>query len=74
MAIFVLKMKTFSRSGGKSGKRATSAAAYRSGERIHDQRTGATYDHRRRQDVLHKEIVLPKELERSGASPLLRFR
>lgn len=66
MAIFVLRMKTFSRSGGTSGKRATSAAAYRAGERIHDLRSGATYDHRRRQDVLHREIVLPRALERAG--------
>jgi hypothetical protein len=74
MAIFVLRMKTFSRSGGTSGKRATSAAAYRAGERIRDLRTGATYDHRRRQDVLHKEIVLPAALERSGTSHWARDR
>ncbi|HTU56897.1 MAG TPA: MobA/MobL family protein [Polyangiales bacterium] len=61
-------MKTFSRSGGSGGKRATSAAAYRAGERIRDQRTGVTYDHRRRQDVLHREIVLPKALERAGSA------
>ncbi|HEX4050897.1 MAG TPA: MobA/MobL family protein [Steroidobacteraceae bacterium] len=68
MAIFVFRMKTFSRSAGSRGSRATSAAAYRAGERIRDLRSGATYDHRRRQDVLHKEIVLPRALERSGAS------
>jgi hypothetical protein len=67
MAIFVFRMKTFSRSAGSRGSRATSAAAYRSGERIRDLRTGATYDHRGRRDVLHKQIVLPRALERSGA-------
>jgi hypothetical protein len=62
MAIFVFQMKTFSRAAGSRGSRATSAAAYRAGERIRDVRGGATYDHRRRQDVLHKEIVLPAAL------------
>ncbi len=67
MAIYVFQMKTFSRAAGHRGSRATSAAAYRAGERIRDQRTGAIYDHRRRQDVLHKEIVLPAALGRAGA-------
>ncbi len=56
MAVYFLNMKTFGRAGGSS---AASAAAYRAGERIHDERTGRTYDHSERQDVLHKEIVLP---------------
>jgi ATP-dependent exoDNAse (exonuclease V) alpha subunit len=56
MAVYYLNMKTFGRAGGSS---AASAAAYRSGERIRDERTGRTYDHSERQDVLHKEIVLP---------------
>jgi MobA/MobL family len=59
-------MKTFGRSGGKRGSRATSAAAYRAGERIRDDRTGAVYDHHRRRDVLHKEIVLPAAAARAG--------
>ncbi len=58
MAIYFLNMKTFGRSGGSS---AVSAAAYRSGERIRDERTGKTFDHSSRQDVMHKEIVLPSE-------------
>ena len=33
--------------------------AYRAGERIRDERSGRIYDHTSRQDVLHKEIVLP---------------
>jgi ATP-dependent exoDNAse (exonuclease V) alpha subunit len=58
MAVYYLNMKTFGRSGGSS---AASAAAYRAGERIRDERTGKTYDHSERQDVMHKEIVLPSE-------------
>jgi ATP-dependent exoDNAse (exonuclease V) alpha subunit len=49
-------MKTFGRGNGSS---ATSASAYRAGERIRDERTGRTFDHSDRQDVMHKEIVLP---------------
>jgi ATP-dependent exoDNAse (exonuclease V) alpha subunit len=56
MAVYFLNVKTFGRAGGSS---AASAAAYRSGERIRDERTGRTYDHSERQDVLNKEIVLP---------------
>jgi ATP-dependent exoDNAse (exonuclease V) alpha subunit len=58
VAIYFLNIKTFGRSGGSS---AVSAAAYRSGERIHDERAGKTYDHSERQDVMHKEIVLPSQ-------------
>jgi ATP-dependent exoDNAse (exonuclease V) alpha subunit len=58
VAIYFLNMKTFGRGGGSS---AVSVAAYRSGERIRDERTGRTYDHSSRQDVMHKEIVLPAE-------------
>lgn len=56
MAVYYLNMKTFGRAAGSS---AASAAAYRAGERIRDERTGRTYDHSERLDVLHKEIVLP---------------
>jgi ATP-dependent exoDNAse (exonuclease V) alpha subunit len=58
MAIYFLNMKIFGRSGGSS---AASAAAYRAGERIRDERTGKTFDHSDRQDVMHKEIVLPSQ-------------
>jgi ATP-dependent exoDNAse (exonuclease V) alpha subunit len=56
MAVYFLNVKTFGRSDGGS---APSAAAYRAGERIRDERTGRIYDHSGRQDVMHKEIVLP---------------
>jgi ATP-dependent exoDNAse (exonuclease V) alpha subunit len=56
MAVYFLYMKTFGRGNGSS---ATSAIAYRAGERIRDERTGKVFDHSSRQDVLHKEIILP---------------
>ena len=60
MAIYFLSMKVFGRNGGSG---AVSAAAYRSGERIYDERSGRTYDHSVRQDVMNKEIVLPSEFD-----------
>ena len=65
MAVYFLNLKTFGRSGGSS---AVSAAAYRSGERIRDERTGRTYDHQDRQDVMHKEILLPSQFADSSMS------
>jgi ATP-dependent exoDNAse (exonuclease V) alpha subunit len=65
MAVYFLHLKTFGRSGGSS---AVSAAAYRSGERIKDERTGKTYDHTDRQDVMHKEIILPEEFAADAVS------
>jgi ATP-dependent exoDNAse (exonuclease V) alpha subunit len=58
VAVYFLNMKTFGRANGSS---AASAVAYRAGERIRDERTGKTYDHSERQDVMHKEIVLPSK-------------
>jgi ATP-dependent exoDNAse (exonuclease V) alpha subunit len=65
MALYFLNLKTFGRSNGSS---AVSAAAYRSGERIKDDRTGKTYDHTQRQDVMHKEIILPAEFSADAIS------
>lgn len=64
MAIFRLDIQSLGRSSGRS---ATNAAAYRAGERIHDERTGKTYDHTRRTDVLNKELVLPSTF--TGSEP-----
>ena len=58
MAVYFLNLRTFGRSSGSS---AVSAAAYRAGERIRDERSGKTYDHSDRQDVMHKEIILPSQ-------------
>jgi MobA/MobL family len=60
MAIYHLHIKTISRSDGRS---ATGAAAYRSGERIRDERTGKLHNHSRRLDVTHKEIIVSKHIE-----------
>lgn len=45
-----------SRSQGRS---ATAAAAYRSGQRIEDERTGQTFDYTKRSGVLMAEVILP---------------
>ncbi|HVS78388.1 MAG TPA: MobQ family relaxase [Steroidobacteraceae bacterium] len=65
MAIFHLQIKPVTRSAGRT---ATAAAAYRAGERIRDERTGALYNHEKRDDVLHKEIFLPSRLDLSDAA------
>ena len=56
MAIYHLSVKAIGRSAGRS---ATAAAAYRAGVEIADERTGEVHDYRRKQGVLHSEIVLP---------------
>lgn len=60
MAIFQLRITPVAR---RSGRTATAAAAYRAGERIRDERTGALFNHAKREDVLHKEIFLPSKLD-----------
>jgi ATP-dependent exoDNAse (exonuclease V) alpha subunit len=65
VAVYFLNLKTFGRSGGSS---AVSAAAYRSGERLRDERAGRTYDHTDRRDVLYKEILLPGDLTAADMS------
>lgn len=58
MAIYHLSVKTIGRSEGRS---ATAAAAYRSGDRIADKRTGLAHDYTRRGGVEHTEIFLPDQ-------------
>ena len=58
MATYFLQVKIFSRGKGSS---TTRAAAYRSGERIRDERSCAVHDYTDRTDVAHAEIVLPAE-------------
>jgi ATP-dependent exoDNAse (exonuclease V) alpha subunit len=58
VAVYFLNLQTFGRSNGSS---AVGAAAYRAGERIRDERSGKTYDHTDRRDILHKEIILPDQ-------------
>ena len=57
MAIYHLSVKPISRSAGRS---ATAAAAYRSGERIVDERTGDVHDYTRKGGVESTDLVLPK--------------
>jgi len=56
MAIYHLHPKVMIRSNGDS---AVAAAAYRSGEKLIDERTGETFDYTRKQSVLHSEIMTP---------------
>ena len=65
MTVFYLQISSLSRG---AGRRATAAAAYRSGERIRDERTGELYNHVRRRDVLHTEIFLPSQFDASQVS------
>ena len=60
MAIFYLNISSITRG---TGRRATAAAAYRSGERIRDDRTGQLFNHVKRRDILHTEIFLPSQLD-----------
>jgi hypothetical protein len=59
MAKYFLLVKIFSRG---RGSRVTRAAAYRAGERIRDERTGESYNHSDRHDIVHTEIILPSGL------------
>lgn len=67
MAIYYLGVKSFGRSAGSGGSVSTSAAAYRAGERIRDERTGRIYDHSERRDIEYTEILLPSHLSDAGA-------
>ncbi|HWM66644.1 MAG TPA: MobA/MobL family protein, partial [Steroidobacteraceae bacterium] len=59
MAAYFLRSTHISRNKGAV---ATRAAAYRSGERIKDERTGQIHDFSDRRDVAYKEVVLPSDL------------
>ncbi|MBP9912785.1 MAG: MobA/MobL family protein [Opitutaceae bacterium] len=58
MATYHLSVKTISRSHGRS---ATGAAAYRTGARITDARTGLIHDYRRRRGVEASLLILPDD-------------
>ena len=57
MAIFHFSAKVIGRSSGRS---AVAAAAYRAGERLHDERIDRTHDFTNKAGVLHSEVMLPK--------------
>jgi hypothetical protein len=56
MATYRFEAKIIGRSAGSS---ATASAAYRSAERLEDERTGAVFDYTRKRGVLHSEIIAP---------------
>ena len=60
MANYYFKISSISRG---AGRKVISAAAYRSGERIRDERGGRSYNFSHRTDVTHKEILLPSGLD-----------
>ena len=64
MAIYHCSTKTVNRS---SGRTAVASSAYRSGEKLKDERTGLTHDFTRKDGVAHSEIVsnLDIEIDRS---------
>jgi len=57
MAIFHFNVQVIGRSTGRS---AVSAAAYRAGERLHDDRLDRDHDFRAKSGVVHSEILLPE--------------
>lgn len=56
MAIYHFSVKAISRG---SGRTATGSAAYRSAEKIIDERTGEIHDYTRKTGVEHSELILP---------------
>jgi len=57
MAIFHFSVQVIGRTSGRS---AVGAAAYRAGERLHDERLDRDHDFRARSGVEHSEIMLPE--------------
>ena len=62
MAIYHLSGSIISRSQGRS---AIASAAYRSGEKLADERQGMTHDYTKKQDVVYCEIFLPENAPKS---------
>jgi len=58
MAIYHFTAKVISRSKGRS---AVAAAAYRSASQLHDYRQDLTFDYAAKSDVIHSEILAPRE-------------
>ncbi|HEY0597239.1 Ti-type conjugative transfer relaxase TraA [Sphingopyxis sp.] len=57
MAIYHFSVKVISRAAGRS---AVAAAAYRAGERLHDERLDRHHDFTNKSGVVHSEILLPE--------------
>lgn len=58
MALFSMRVQVIQRSAGKS---VVAAAAYRSAERLHDDRQNMTHDYSRKGGVVHKELLVPRD-------------
>ena len=58
MAIYHLAVKVISRSSGRS---ATGAAAYRSGEKIKDEKNDLTHDYTKKDGISHTDILHPDD-------------
>lgn len=56
MAIYHFSVQIISRGAGKS---VLAAAAYRSGEKLQDDYYGLVHDYSRKQNIVHKEVLLP---------------
>lgn len=55
------------------GKSAVASAAYISGEKIKNEWDGITHDYKRKERVLHKELLLPPNIpEKASNSQLAR--
>ncbi len=57
MSIYHCSIKIISRADGRS---AVASAAYRSGEKLHNEETGLTHDFTKKAGVTYTEIMLPK--------------
>jgi len=57
MAIYHFSAKVISRAAGSS---AVAAAAYRSADRLHDERLGRSHDFSNKAAVVHSEVLLPE--------------
>ncbi|WP_186402461.1 Ti-type conjugative transfer relaxase TraA [Sphingopyxis sp. P1IMeth2] len=57
MAIYHFSAKVISRAAGSS---AVAAAAYRSADRLHDERLGRAHDFSNKTGVVHSEVLLPE--------------
>ena len=67
MAIYHLSVKPISRATGRS---AVASAAYRTAERLTNERDGLTHDFTRRSGVEHAEIVLPGDTMAKDGNPV----
>ena len=67
MAIYHLRVKFVQRSKGRSS---VAAAAYRSGSRLVDERTGKPHDYSRKADIEYSEIMVPDTLPDAVAQRL----